>query len=191
MSDTSRELQDLESALRQEFGGLFPSTAKPGKTAEEVQEIIKPRNQRGIMPLTRADWAIDENPALVEWEREVRWFLRNLRPSTRVKGHKVNAVMIFETVTGKTIKQIQEEERVDPDRWQGGASNGSANMHLRHINKILRDYFGKERKTTILGRPVGKAYDVPKGFRVERRKPMCLQLIPEYEAGVLDTDPVD
>jgi hypothetical protein len=59
-------------------------------------------------------------------------------------------------------------------------------MHLRHINAILKEYFGDPRKTTILGRSVGKAYDVPKGYRMERKKPMCLQLWPEYDDGVLD-----
>jgi len=187
MAETERELADLEAALAQEFG-VFASTAGQAKTADAVTDIIIPRSQRGRMPLSREDFAVAENPALVEWEREVRWYIRNLRPSTRVKGHKINAVMIFETVTGKTIREIQEEEQVDKDNWRGGAANGSANMHLRHINKILKEYFGEPRKTTILGRPVGKAYDVHKGFRIYRKKPYCIQLWPEFEAGVLDKD---
>jgi hypothetical protein len=186
MDTEDRELAELEAALQSEFG--FTSTAGAAKVAENVKEIIIPRSQRGRMPLSRSDYSVDENPALVEWEREVRWYIRNLRPSTRYKGHKINAVMIFETVTGKTIKQIQEEERVDTSQYRGGQANGSANMHLRLINRILKDYFGDPRKTTILGRPVGKAYDVMKGFRVERRKPMCIQLWPEFDAGILDKD---
>jgi hypothetical protein len=98
--------------------------------------------------------------------------------------------MIFEWVTGVTIKEIQEAEGVDLAEWRGGAANGSANMHLRHINAILAEYFGKPRKTTIMGRHVGKAYDVPRGFRTERRKPLCLTLWPEWDEGQLDREAV-
>jgi len=193
MSETERELAELEAALSKEFdpANLFPSTAKEAKSAEEVTQLILPKSARGRMPLTRTDFVLEDNPALVEWERQTRLFIRSLRPGTRYRGHKVNAPMIFEWATGQKIKDIVEAEGVDTDNWRGGAANGSANMHLRHINKVLLEYFGKPRKTTILGRPVGRAYDIPKGFRVDRRKPLCLTLWPEYDAGVLDLDEED
>jgi len=188
MSEAERELAALEQALQEEFSRdtRFTSTAGDFKTSDEVRQLIMSKSNRGRVPLTRTDFVVTENPARVEWEREVRNFLRELRPGTRYRGHKVNAPMVFEWVTGKTIKQIQEEEKVDTTMTRGGQATGSANMHLRHINVILKEYFGEPRKTTILGRPVGKAYDVPKGFRTERRKPMCLTLWPEYDDGVLD-----
>lgn len=190
MSDVEREMAELEAALQKEFNPdeLFTSTATPAQTAEEVTALILPKSNRGRIPLTRSDFVLDENPARIEWERQVRLFIRSLRPSTKVRGHKINAPMIFEWATGLTIKEIVEAENVDTTKWRGGAATGSANMHLRHINATLREYFGTPRKTTILGRHVGKAYDVPKGFRVENRKPACLTLWPEYDAGVLDRD---
>ena len=190
MSETDRELAEMEAVLSREFNtdDLFPSTAKPVEQADEVLNLLLPKSQRGRMPLTRTDFVLEENPARIEWERQVRAFIRKLKPGTRYRGHKVNAPMVFEWATGQTIKGIVAAEGVDTDNWRGGAANGSANMHLRHINAILKEYFGESRKTTILGRSVGKAYDIPKGWRVDRKKPACMTLWPEYEAGVLDTD---
>jgi hypothetical protein len=193
MSEADREMAELERALAKEFDPaiLFPSTAGEAETADLVTSLILPKSSRGRLPLTRSDFVVEENPARVEWERQVRLFIRSLRPGTRYRGHKINAPMIFEWATGQTIKEIVEAEGVDKENWRGGAANGSANMHLRHINAILKEYFGTPKKTTILGRPVGKAYTVNKGFRVERRKPACLTLWPEYDAGVLDQDEED
>src|SRR5690606_922810 len=100
-------------------------------------------------------------------------------------GHKVSAPMIYEWVTGVNLTALSKAEGKADGEKRGGAAWGSANVHLRHINAILTDYLGKSRKTTIAGRPVGKCYDVPKGFRVHRRRPKSITLLVEWQEGTL------
>ena len=132
--------------------------------------------------MTRAAFIIEENPARVEWERQVRIFLAAL---SKDAAHRVTAAMIYEWTTGISIKDLVKAEGVDPNAWRGGAASGSANMHLRHINWVLKEYFGTPHKTTIAGRPVGKAYAVRQYFRIKHKKPANLTLIPDWENGTL------
>jgi hypothetical protein len=161
----------------------FTSTATEAAKAADVEERTIDRAERGPIPVTRADYVIAEDPRRVQWEREVRAFLGCLNSNF---GHKVTGPMIYEWATGDSLIELRKREKVDPDAWRGGAGWGSANAHLRHINAVLKDYFGDSRKTTILGRHVGKAYDVRKSFKIAKKKPMCLTLLPEYWAGTLD-----
>ena len=46
-------------------------------------------------------------------------------------------------------------------------------------------YFGKPYMTYIMGRKVKKAYRVPVGFLIRRRRPMSLLLYAEQCEGVL------
>lgn len=133
--------------------------------------------------MTRDAFLVNENPALVEWERETRKFIARL--NTRDFSHRITAPMVYEWVTGINIKELTEREGVADGEWRGGARQGSANMHLRHINKILKAYFGKSYRTKIAGREVGKAYTVRKSFNVRKKKPECITLLPEWENGTL------
>ena len=179
-SDIERELQ---SRFNPENSQRFSSTAQDAASAEYVEQLVLPEDSRGRMPFTRDAFVISENPARVEWEREVRKFLSKLNADF---GHRVTAPMIYEWTTGINIRELAEAEGVDPENWHGGGWNGSANTHLRHINYILKEYFGKSYKTTILGRPVGKAYTVRPSFSVRRKKPVCLTLWPEWDEGTLN-----
>ena len=116
------------------------------------------------MPFTKDKYLVKENPALVAWEREVRKFLRNL--STQ-HGHRVAAVMVYEWATGLRLAEVVAE-------------GGSANSELRHINKVLRYYFGKPYMSHIMGRKVPNCYRVPPGWFVRRHRPMTLTLYAEY-----------
>jgi hypothetical protein len=179
-SDIERELQARFNPGNVE---RFSSTAQKASGAEYVEALALPEDSRGRMPFTRDAFIINENPARVEWERQTRKFLNKLNSDF---GHRVTAPMIYEWTTGISLAELVKAEGVDPDKWQGGASWGSANMHLRHINALLVEYFGKPYKTTIMGRAVGKAYTVKPGFRIKNKKPICLTLWPEWEDGVLN-----
>lgn len=122
------------------------------------------------MPLTKDKYLVRENPHLVQWERETRKFLRRLSPDHR---HRVSAVMVYEWATGIRVADLMAE-------------GGSANGHLRHINKILRYYFGQPYMTYICGRKVPKAYEVKPGYYIKRHRPMTLTLYAEYAEGVLN-----
>jgi len=179
-SDIERELQARFNPGNVE---RFSSTAVEAAKAEYVEALVLPEESRGRMPFTRDAFVINENPARVEWERQVRKFLVRLNSDF---GHRITAPMIYEWTTGIKIKDLQVAEGVDPTNWHGGAHLGSANMHLRHINAILFEYFGKPYKTTIMGRQVGKAYTVKPGFRIKIKKPICLTLWPEWDEGTLN-----
>jgi hypothetical protein len=117
----------------------------------------------------------------VQWEREVRKFLRELTP---IHGHRVAAVMIYEWATGINIAELMAE-------------GGSAQAHTRKINQILEFYFakyqvnkfgvktGKPYMTYIAGRKVLKAWRVPPGYYIRRHRPMTLTLWVEQREGSL------
>lgn len=131
------------------------------------------------MPLTKSKYIVRENPHLVQWEREVRKFLRKLSPDHE---HRVSAVMIYEWATGITIRELMaiEKRKTEPGKahttWRGD---------LRKLNKILAFYFGKPYMTYIAGRKVPKAYKVRTGYLITRHRPMTLTLWTEYTEGVL------
>ncbi|QOC56145.1 hypothetical protein SEA_ZHENGYI_1 [Microbacterium phage Zhengyi] len=181
-----RERSEIERMLQEQFpteSTRFTSTAEEPERSEYVQELARPLDQRGRLPLTLESFVVSENPARVEWERHVREFLGQLSQDS---AHRVTAPMIFEWVTGISIKELAKAEGVDPSAWRGGAASGSANMHLRHINWVLKEYFGQPHKTTIAGRSVGRAYAVRKYFKIKLKKPANLTLIPDWEAGTLE-----
>lgn len=121
------------------------------------------------MPFTKDKFLVKENPHLVQWEREVRKFLRKLSPE---HGHRVAAVMIYEWATGIRVADLMAE-------------GGSAGPDLRKINQILRFYFDKPYMTYICGRKVPNAYRVRPGYYITRHRPMTLTLYAEYCEGVL------
>lgn len=120
------------------------------------------------MPLTKDKYLVRENPDLVQWEREVRKFLRNLTPR---HGHRVSAAMIFEWATGQSTADMVKE--------------GQSMAPMRKINQILRFYFDKPYMTYICGRKVKSAYRVREGYYITRHRPMTLALWLEYTEGVL------
>lgn len=182
-----QDLSDVERALQAKYdpnvNKPFQSTAVDPKSSEYVKALALPRDKRGQMPLTQEKFVISEDPVRVEWERELRIFLDAL---VSRNGHRISAPMVFEWVTGISIKELAEIEGVANADGRGGGRNGSANSHLRHLNYLMKAYFGNSYKTTIAGRSVGKAYTVPPGFRVKRQRPVCLTLWPEYENGTLE-----
>ena len=182
-----RELSDVEKALQARFNptklNKFTSTTEELKGSEYVQELALPEGSRGRMPLTQEKYVIHENPARVEWERYLRQFIKRL--NTRDTSHRITAPMVFEWVTGISIRELAEAEGVADNDPRGGGNTGSANMHLRHINALLTEYFGKSYKTKIAGRQVGKAYKVNQHFRIEDTRPKCLTLWPEWHNGTL------
>lgn len=121
------------------------------------------------MPFTKDKYLVRENPHLVQWEREVRKFLRLLSPEHE---HRVAAVMIYEWATGIKVAELMEQ-------------GGSAQSDLRKINQVLRFYFGDSYMTYICGRKVPKAYRVKPGYYITRHRPMTLTLYAEYAEGVL------
>lgn len=188
MSNYKHELSDVEKELRARFDPnnrvRFSSTAKQAPSSDYVKDLVLPESERGRLPLTRDKFIASENPALVEWERQTRKFLKRLNNDF---GHRVTAAMVYEWATGISIRDLQIAEGIDPDApGRGPSPYGSASMHLRHINKILTDYFGKSYKTMIAGRTVGKAYKVRQYFQVVYKKPMCLTLWPEWDEGTLN-----
>lgn len=180
MSDLEREIQER---FNPNYSRKFSSTAREASESKYVQDLVLPENSRGRLPLTREDFVVEENPARVEWERQVRKFLARLNPEF---GHRITGPMIYEWATGISIKELQEAEGATERDPRGGGQLGSANAHLRHINAILRDYFGTPKKTSIMGRSIGRAYTVRPWFRVKNKKPMCLTLWPEWQERTLD-----
>jgi hypothetical protein len=128
------------------------------------------------MPLTKDKYLVRENPHLVQWEREVRKFLRNLSPE---HGHRVAAVMIYEWATGIRVAEVMEQEQ------KGEPGKTSWRSDLRKLNQILEFYFGKPYMTYICGRKVPKAYRVRPGYYIRRHRPMTLTLWSEYQEGTL------
>jgi len=179
LSDIERELQARHNPnIRQQF----TSTALEPRTSEYIEDLALPVESRGRMPLTQEKFVIAENPQRVAWEREVRAALATMSDKT---AHRITAVMVYEWTTGIKVTDLIEAEGLQDVSPRGGGQNGSANSHLRHINWVLQEYFGKPYKTKIAGREVGKAYKVRKGFRVKLKRPANLTLWPEWENGTL------
>ena len=168
-------LSDVEELLKKRFskevadGQRVPSTAAPSAGSARVDQLVLPDDMRPKMPLTKDKFLVKENPHLVQWEREVRKFLRELSPQ---HGHRISAVMIYEWATGIRVAELQ-------------AQGGTATSELRALNKILRFYFGKSYMTYIAGRKVLNAYRVPLGWYVRRHRPMTVTLYAEYLDGSL------
>lgn len=167
-------LSEAELLLRKRFNKdsaqRVPSTAHAAKSSERIDQLVLPDKERAKMPYTKDKYLVRENPQLVQWEREVRKFERNLSPN---HGHRIAAVMIYEWATGISVADLMAE-------------GGSANSDLRKINQCLRFYFGKPYMTYIMGRKIPKAYRVPPGYYIKRHRPMTLTLYAEYVAGTLD-----
>lgn len=121
------------------------------------------------MPFTKDKYVVKENAVLVQWERETRKFLRNLSP---LHGHRVSAAMVYEWATGIKVADLVAE--------------GGSTADLRHINRVLRFYFGKPYMTWICGHKVPNAYKVREGYYIKRHRPMTLTLYVEYTEGVLN-----
>ena len=169
-------LSEVESVLKKRFDKdeankrRVPSTARASSGSERLDQLTLPDEERAKMPLTRDKYLIRENPHLVQWEREVRKFLRNLSPQ---HGHRVAAVMIYEWATGIKVADLMAE-------------GGSAQADLRKLNQILRFYFGDKAYTTyICGRKITKAFRVRPGYYIRRHRPMTLTLWAEYQEGTL------
>lgn len=169
-------LTEVEELLKKKFNvegaskSRLPSSAASAAGSERIDQLVLPDEMRAPMPFTKDKFLVKENPHLVEWEREVRKFLRKLSPS---HGHRVSAVMIYEWATGIRVAELMEE-------------GGSAGSDLRKINKILRYYFGKSYMTYIAGRKVPNAYRVKPGYYIKRHRPMTLTLYAEYCEGTLN-----
>lgn len=174
MSDL--EIKSTETVLQEKFINgeatieRVPSTAEALRRSDDLDALLLMEGLRPRMPLTKDKYLVHENPELIQWERECRKFLRQLSPD---HGHRVSAVMIFEWATGIRVAELQEQ-------------GGSANRHLRKLNQILNYYFGKPYQTYIAGRKVARAYRVPPGTRIKRRRPMTNALYFEYTEGVLN-----
>ena len=168
-------LSEVEAVLKKRFNKeeadktRVPSTAHAARGSARVDQLVLADEERAKMPLTKDKYLVKENPHLVQWEREVRKFLRNLSPE---HGHRVAAVMIYEWATGIKVAELM-------------AAGGTAQSELRKINQVLRFYFGKPYMTYIAGRKVPNAYRVKPGYYIRRHRPMTLTLWAEYMEGTL------
>lgn len=169
-------LSDVEALLQKKFRAApapsnrpMPSSANEAEGSARIQQLALPDTERGRMPYTKDKYLVRENPHIVQWEREVRKFLRNLSPE---HGHRVSAVMIYEWATGINVQEL----------INGG---GNPRPDLMKINKIMRFYFGKSYMTYIMGRKVPNCYRVRPGYYIRRHRPMTLTLYAEYAEGTL------
>lgn len=176
-------LSEVEQILKKKFSkdeadrtNRVPSNAKPSAVSDRIEQLVLPDEMRAKMPLTKDRYLVRENPHLVQWEREVRKFLRNLSPE---HGHRVSAVMIYEWATGIRISDAMALEQ------KGEPGRASWRSDTRHINKILRFYFGKPYMTYIAGRKVPNAFRVKPGYYIRRHRPCTLTLWAEYQEGTL------
>lgn len=176
-------LSEVESVLRARFDkekadkeNRVPSNAQASKSSDRIEELVLPDDQRAKMPFTKDKYLVRENPHLVQWEREVRKFLRRLSPD---HGHRVSAAMIYEWATGIRIVDAMELE------GKGKPGQTSWRSDIRKINQALKFYFGDPYMTYIMGRKVPKAYRVKPGYYIRRHRPMTLTLYAEYAEGTL------
>lgn len=183
MPDSKALHKELQEQFNPDNLRRFTSTSTEVDRATDVEELMLSDERRGKIPFTRSDYVVYEDPRRVTWEREVRKFLSKLNDDY---GHKITGAMVYEWATGVSLVELAAAEGVDPEQWRGGARWGSANVHLRHINAILLNYFGKPYKTTIMGRHVGRAYTVRPAFRVRRKQPMSVTLLAEWYEGTLE-----
>ena len=167
-------MSEIEKLLQEEYDkekatNRLPSNAREAEGSPRVDSLVLNDDERGKMPLTQDRYMVRENPDLVQWEREVRKFLRKLSPN---HGHRVSAVMIYEWATGINVAALME-------------SGGNAISELRKINTCLRFYFGKSYQTYIAGRKVPNCYRVRPGYYITRHRPMTITLYAEYLEGTL------
>ena len=191
--DPREPVSELERELQSRFDHTnlqrFSSTAKAVATTEYVNDLVLPEEARGLMPYTKEELVISENPLRVAWEREVRKFLKRLSSHT---SHRITAPMIYEWATGIKIADLEEADRqqrliTENEPASTRATNmGNLNVHLRHINWVLKEYYGKPYKTKIMGREVGRAYVVRQEFRVKLKRPANMTLWPEWYEGTLN-----
>lgn len=134
------------------------------------------------MPLTKSKFIARDNPQLVQWEREVRRFLRRLSPEHE---HRVAAVMIYEWTTGISLSELMELEAEARERGEKLETTWRADTRM--ISKVLRHYFGdKTYMTWIAGRKVPRCFKVRSGYYIRRHRPLTLTLWAEYGEGVLN-----
>lgn len=182
MFDEASHLSEVEEKLKKRFDKKeadkrrLPSTAGASHSSERVDSLVLPDEMRAKMPFTKDKYLVKENPHLVQWEREVRKFLRNLSPQ---HGHRVTAGMIYEWATGISVADAIAETT----KFESGKQ--SWRTDLRKINKLLTFYFGKPYMTYICGKKVPKAYRVRPGYYIRRHRPLTLTLYAEYVEGVL------
>jgi len=178
-SPLSKAEQELKKRFKKEEADRqrVPSDAHAAPVSERIDSLVLPDEMRARMPFTKDKYIVRENPHLVQWEREVRKFLRNLSPD---HGHRVSAVMVYEWATGIRIKDAMAAA---PEKLEPGKQNWRSD--LRKINKCLEYYFGKPYMTYIMGHKVPKAYRVKPGYYIRRHRPMTLTLYAEYVEGVL------
>lgn len=150
-----------------------PSTARAPR-ATRLDQLLLPDEERGRMPFTQERFIKRENPQRVQWERELRKFLRKLSP---MHEHRISAVHVYEWATGLSIAELMKEERAG----QGGRTTWRSD--IRHLNRLLREYFGKPYMTWIMGKKVPNAFRVPKGWLVYRHRPKTLALYAEWADG--------
>lgn len=186
MTDDASLLSNAEQELKKRFSkqeadktSQLPSDAEGVAGSSRLDQLVLPDEMRPKMPLTKSKYLVRENPHLVQWEREVRKFLRNLSPDHE---HRVSASMIYEWATGLKIAEIMEEETATT---HGGKSHTTWRGDLRKINKIMSHYFGKPYMTWIAGKKIPKAYKVRAGYYIRRHRPLTLTLWTEYNEGVL------
>lgn len=182
MPQTQDQLNEVESILKKREIPFtrVPTTAHAAAGSARLDLLALPDDERPRMPFTKSQYLVRENPQKVAWEREVRKFLRNLSPA---HGHRVAAVMIYEWVTGISVKDALELAAAA--RAEGKDMKGPAG-DLRKINEILRFYFGKPYMTYIMGRKVPNAFRVKPGYYIRRHRPMTLTLYAEYAEGTLN-----
>ena len=186
MADTDGDLlSGVEKTLKERFEKgetkveRVPSTARAAR-ATRVDQLVLPDEERGKMPFTKAAYLVKDNAQEVQWERELRKFLRNLSPEHE---HRVAAVHVYEWATGLRIVELMAEEKRAREAGEPKAHT-TWRGDLRKLNKLLRLYFGKPYMTWIMGRKVPQAYKIPKGWYVYRHRPKTLTLYAEYAEGV-------
>ena len=174
-------LSDPERKLKERFEKGEKTVTRVPSTAREpldtrIDSLVLPDEERGKMPFTKEQYIKRENPQRVQWERELRKFLRNLSPEHE---HRIAAVHVYEWATGLSIADLMAEER-EPGQGARAPWRGD----LRKLNALLREYFGKPYMTYIMGRKIPKAYRVPKGWRVYYHRPKTLTLYAQWADGV-------
>jgi hypothetical protein len=179
-------LTDAELELKRRFSKeeadkrRIPSTAGPSRASERIEELVLPDELRPKMPYTKDKYLVKEDPHLVQWEREVRKFQRNMSPD---HGHRITAIMVYEWATGLRIVDLMAAQPVRPKDLPPRVATWRTD--LRKLNKILKWYFGEPYMTWIMGRKVGKAYKIKPGYYIRHHRPMTLTLYAEYVEGVL------
>lgn len=178
-------LTEIENSLKDSFRNnsvrRLPSTAVAPAADAQLDQILLDDDERDAMPYTKDQYLIRENPRLVQWERELRKFLRNLTPR---HGHRVAAVMVYEWATGNSIAQIMADEA---ERKAAGITPASVYTwrgDLKKLNQLLKEYFGAPYMTYIMGRKVPRTYRVPPGWYVYRHRPRTNTLYAEWASGI-------